>query len=185
MDDKRIVELYFERSEDAISETDKKYGRYCSCIAKNILNSLEDTKEIVNDTYLKVWNTIPPNVPRSLKYYVGKICRQLALNRFESKNALKRGGRMTVILDELSECLGESDESGSFVDSIALRDAMNTFVGSLPTKTRNVFVRRYWYASSIEEIATQYSMKESTVTVLLLRTRNKLRVFLEKEGFIL
>ena len=182
MDDKQIVELYFERSESAITETEKKYGRYCHYIAYRILENDEDAKEIVNDTYLKTWNTVPPNRPDPLKPYVGMISRQLSLDRYEEYHTQKRGGQVAIVLDELNECIPDRNTE-DIGDSIALRDALNRFVGSLPEKTQRVFVRRYWYASPISEIAEDYSLKESYITVLLLRTRNKLKTFLEKEGF--
>lgn len=184
MDDKQIVDLYWARSEVAITETEKKYGRYCHYIAYSILGDDEDAKEIVNDTYLKTWNTIPPNRPPYLKPYIGTISRRLSLNRYEAKNAQKRGGQMALVLEELNECIPDRNTE-NIGDSLALRDALNRFVGSLPEKTRRVFVRRYWYVSPISEIAKEYYMKESSVTVLLLRTRNKLKAFLEKEGYIL
>lgn len=183
MEDKKIVDLYFERSESAIAETEKKYGRYCYYIAYRILENDEDAKEIVNDTYLKTWKTIPPNRPNLLKSYVGMISRQLSLDRYEEYHTQKRGGQVRLILDELAECIPDNNSGEDIGDSVALRDALNRFVWSLPEKKRNVFVRRYWYSSSVAEIAEGYGMKESYVTVLLLRTRKKLKAFLHKEGF--
>ena len=183
MDDKQIVDLYFERLDAAISETEKKYGRYCHYIAYSILDNDEDAKEIVNNTYLKVWNTIPPYRPVLLKSYVGMICRQLSLDRYEKYHAQKRAGQVVFILDELAEVIPDNNNSNSIGESLELRDALNRFVWSLPDKTQKIFVRRYWYSSSIAEIAEDYGMKESSVTVLLLRTRKKLRNFLHKEGF--
>ncbi len=183
MEDKQIVDLYWARSEAAIEETEKKYGRYCHYIAYQILYNDEDAKEIVNDTYLKTWDTVPPGRPDPLKPYVGTISRQLALNRYEAQNTQKRGGQVPLVLDELSECIPDHDSGIDIGESIALRDALNRFVRSLPDKTQNIFVRRYWYSSSISEIANDYAMKESSLTVLLLRTRKKLKEFLNKEGF--
>ncbi|MBQ8388651.1 MAG: sigma-70 family RNA polymerase sigma factor [Clostridia bacterium] len=182
MEDKEIVDLYWERSESAIAETEKKYGRYCHYIAYQILENNEDAKEIVNDTYLKTWQTIPPKRPDALKPYVGMISRQLALNAYEEQHTQKRG-QLTLVLDELAECLPSSDEEWNVVSGIALHDSLNIFLRGLPPKTRNVFIRRYWYTSSIAEIAEEYSMKESAVAMLLLRTRNKLKTHLQKEGF--
>ena len=184
MDDKQIIDLYLERSESAISETDKKYGRYCHYIAYNILQNDEDAKEIVNDSYLTTWNTIPPNRPESLKAYVGTICRRLSLNRYNAQNTQKRKGQVSLCLDELSECISD-ESSDDIVDTVALKDALNRFVSALPEKAQRIFVKRYWYASSISEISKEYFMKESSVTVLLLRTRKKLKTFLEREGFII
>ncbi len=184
MEDKQIVDLYWARSEDAITETDKKYGRYCHYIAYQILSDNEDAEEIVNDTYLKTWNTIPPNRPDPLKGYVGMISNQLALDRYDEKTAKKRGGgQMPMVLHELSECIPDGDEGTDIGKSVALRDALNRFLKSLPQKTRTIFVRRYWYVTSIAEIAEEFGMKESAVAMLMLRTRLKLKEFLGKEGF--
>ena len=183
MEDKQIVDLYFKRSDTAISETEKKYGHYCHYIAYRILENDEDAEEIVNDTYLKAWNTIPPNRPDSLKAYMGMISRQLSLDRYERFHAQKRNGQTELLLDELAECIPDNDNGEDLGESIHLRDTLNRFVWSLPEKTRNIFIRRYWYSSSISEIAEEYAMKESNVTVLLLRTRKKLKCFLYKEGF--
>lgn len=183
MEDKQIVDLYWERSELAIKETEKKYGKYCHYIAYQILENDEDAKEVVNDTYLKTWETIPPQRPETLKSYVGMISRQLAFNIYEKNHAKKRG-QIPLVLDELAECLSGNDENWDITSGLALQDALNTFLHSLPLKTRNIFIRRYWYTSSISEIAAEYSMKESAVSMLLFRTRNKLKNHLQKEGFI-
>ena len=179
MEDNQIIDLYWERSETAISETEKKYGRYCHYIAYQILENDEDAREIVNDTYLKTWKTIPR--PVLLKSYVGMISRQLALDCYEKKHTKKRSGQITLILNELSECIADTDSNTDMGENVALRDALNSFVWTLPEKTQKIFVRRYWYSSPIAEIAREYSMKESAVTVLLLRTRKKLKDYLHKE----
>ena len=182
MDDKRIVDLYWLRDESAIEETDKKYGRYCHYIAYHILADDEDAKEVVNDTYLKTWNTVPPNRPDPLKPYVGTISRQLSLNRFEAQHTQKRGGQVALALDELSECIPDTNDT-DIGESVALSDALSRFLWTLPERTRIMFVRRYFYVSPIAEIAADFSMKESAVTMLMLRTRQKLAHFLKKEGF--
>ncbi|MBO5305463.1 MAG: sigma-70 family RNA polymerase sigma factor [Clostridia bacterium] len=182
MEDRQIVDLYWARSEDAITETEKKYGRYCHYIAYQILVSDEDAKEVVNDTYLKTWNTVPPEYPNPLKSYVGMISRQLALDAYKKQHAQKRGGQVPLALDELSECISELADT-DIGDSVALSDALNRFLLALPKQTRNIFVRRYFYMSSIAEIANDFSMKENGVAMLLLRTRKKLGQFLKKEGF--
>ncbi len=183
MDDKQIVDLYWARSETAIEETEKKYGRYCHYIAYQILYSDEDAKEVVNDTYLKTWNTIPPQRPDPLKPYVGMISRQLALDTYEAQHTQKRGGQVPLVLDELSECIPDNDSGADIGESVALSDALNRFIWALPQRTRNIFVRRYFYMSTVAEIAKDFSMKESNVTMHLLRTRKKLEQFLNKVGF--
>jgi len=182
MDDKQIIDMYLMRNEQAISVTDEKYGKYCNYIAKNILGNEEDAKEIQNDTYLKIWNTIPPNIPASLKSYAGMICRQLALNRAESMHAEKRKGTVDVLLDELSECLPHGSEN-DIADTLALKDTLRSFLVSLPQKARRAFIMRYWYVCSISEISNALAIGESGVAMLLLRTRKKLRTYLEKEGY--
>ena len=183
MEDKQIVELYWARSESAISETANKYGRYCHYIAYQILTNDEDAKEVVNDTYLKAWNTIPPQRPDPLKPYVGTISRQLALNVYKEQHTQKRGGQVPLVLDELSDCIPNPENHENIGESIALSEALSRFLRALPQKTRNIFIRRYFYMSPIAEIARDFSMKESNVTMHLLRTRRKLAQFLKKEGF--
>lgn len=183
MEDKQIIELYFERSESAITETEKKYGRYCRYIANSILENDEDAKEVVNDTYLKMWNTIPPNNPDRLKGYVGMISRQLSLDLYDKNHALKRDGKTDAVIDELCECIPDGDSRADIGESVALSEALNKFIYTLPERTQKVFIRRYWYSSSISEISDEYGMKEGSVTVLLLRTRKKLKKYLQKEGF--
>ena len=183
MEDKQIVELYWARSESAISETANKYGRYCHYIAYQILTNDEDAKEVVNDTYLKAWNTSPPQRPDPLKPYVGTISRQLALNVYKEQHTQKRGGQVPLVLDELSDCIPNPENHENIGESIALSEALSRFLRALPQKTRNIFIRRYFYMSPVAEIARDFSMKESNVTMHLLRTRRKLEQFLKKEGF--
>ena len=183
MEDQQILDLYFARSESAITETDRKYGRYCHSIAYNILEDHEDAEEIVNDTYLKAWNTIPPNRPEPLKPYVGMISRHLSLDRYEEYHTQKRGGQVPLVLEELAECIPDNDSREDIGESVALKDALAKFIRSLPDKTQMIFLRRYWYASSAAEIAEEYGMRENSVNVLLHRTRKKLKDHLQKEGF--
>ncbi len=184
MTDREIVDLYFARNEAAISETDRKYGRFCRYIAYQILANDSDSEEIVNDTYLKTWNTVPPKKPDPLKGYVGTISNRLALNRYYENTAQKRGGgEVALALDELTECV--SGEECDIAEEFALREALDRFLGSLPLKTRRIFIRRYWYLSPAAEVAREYGMSVGAVDVLMHRTRNALREFLEKEGFSL
>lgn len=183
MTDEQIVALYWERSENAITETSKAYGRYVHYIAYSILRDDEDSAEIVNDTYLKAWNTIPPERPNPLKTFLGMITRQLSINRLRENNTQKRGGgQYFLALDELAECIpgGGSD----LVELTALRDVLNAFLHTLPGEARRIFIRRYWHMCSISEIARQFSMSESKVKSLLMRTRGKLKKYLTEEGFI-
>lgn len=183
MEDKDIIALYFSRSEQAISETDKKYGKYCHYIAYQILGNNEDAREVVNDTYLKVWDTVPPKNPNPLKAYVGMISRHLSINSYVKNHRQKRGSQIPILLGELAECLPADGSGSDETEMIALRDALNRFIRSLPEQTRMVFVRRYWYSSTVEEIAKEYGMNKSSVGVTLMRTREKLREYLRKENF--
>ncbi len=186
MDDDKIIELYMDRSEQAISETSKKYGRYCHSIAYGILQSDADSEECVNDTYLRTWNSIPPKRPNHLQTFLGKITRNLSLNRLEMRSAEKRGeGQTVLILDELAECIPAEGDATRAVEDMVIRNVLNRFLEDLPAETRRIFVRRYWYMSSVKEIAEEYGLSQSKVTVTLFRTRGKLKTALEKEGIIL
>ncbi len=181
MDDKEIIELYFARSERAIEETKKKYGRYILYVARSILENDSDAEEIENDTYLRAWNSIPPTEPDPLKGYLGMISNRLALTRLRDLNRAKRGGAgVEEVLEELE---GVLSDGGELAESVALRLALNKFLASLDERTRDIFVRRYWYAALVSEIAKEFGVGESFVTVLMLRTRKKLKKFLQKEGF--
>lgn len=182
MNDKEIISLYLARDESAIAETDKKYGKYCHYIAFSILRNECDAEEIVNDTYIKTWNSIPPNEPDPLKPYVGRISRQRALDRYDRYNAQKRSGQIELAIEELGECIPDRSDCESIGDSIALTDALNRFLASLDDKPRAIFLRRYWYGCQLSEIAEMMKMKESAVAVSLMRTRNKLKKHLNKEG---
>lgn len=185
MDDKKIVALYWERSECAISETAGKYGRYCQSVARNILQNEEDVAECVNDAYLRAWNSIPPHRPENLRTFLGKITRNLALNRYEKQGTEKRGnGQTTVALEELLECIPSRFSTEQIVDRIVLTEALNRFLAGLKPDARKIFVSRYWYLRSVREISEMYGMTESKVTVTLTRTRQRLNQFLKKEGII-
>lgn len=185
MTDQQIVTLFWERSETAIAETDNTYGQYFHYIAFGILGNNEDAKEIVNDTYLKAWNTIPPQRPNHLKAFLGRITRQLAINRLEWNTAQKRdGSQYWVALDELSTCISGTEDGADMAELAALRDTLNCFLHSLPAEARRVFIRRYWHLHSIAEIATDFSISESKVKSMLMRTRGKLKQHLKQEGFL-
>ena len=183
MDDSKIIELYMERSEQAISETSKKYGRYCHYIAYSILHNDEDSEECVNDTYLRAWNSIPPKRPSKLQTFLGKITRNLSLNKWDQYNTEKRGAGQTMLaLEELHDCIPATGDAEQIIDDLALAEVFNCFLASLPKERRKIFMRRYWYLSPIKEISTDYSISESKVKMSLLRSRNELRQLLEKEG---
>ena len=186
MEDKQIIELYNERSEAAISETAEKYGKYCYTIAYHILYNEQDSEECVNDTYLKTWETIPPQYPNKLSAFLGKITRNLALNRYRYYIREKRGyGQVALALEELQECIPNSNKVEQAIEEKYLIEVLNRFLYNLPAEKRMIFLRRYWYLSSIQEIARDYEISESKVKMTLLRVRNKLKQILEKEGIVL
>ena len=182
MDDLRIVELFFERSEIALAVTEKKYNKYLFTIAYGILSSKEDAEECVNDTLRAAWDSIPPTRPGSLKNYLGRLVRNISLNLYTKNNAAKRRGEGALIYDEVSEFTPDPLSQFSIADEIVLRDAVNSFLASLPTVSRVVFLRRYWYFSSVADIALDYGLSASNVKVMLHRTRKKFKKHLEKEG---
>ena len=185
MDDDRIVELYLKRSETAIAETEKKYSRYCHYIAYNILFSEQDAEECVNDTYINAWESIPPHKPECLKTFLGKLTRNISLNRYIHDHAQKRYANTDLILDELAETIPDPNSETMESDNMALKEAINGFMETLTHQVRVVFVRRYWYLSPVKNIAIDYGLTESNVKSILFRTRNKFKTYLEKEGIVI
>ena len=183
MDDNIILDLYWARSESAISETAQKYGGYCTKIAMNILQNSEDTEECVNDTYLKTWNAIPPQRPTIFSSFLGKIIRNLSLNKYKEQRAKKRGGyEVVLLLDELEDCVPSGNRVEYEYEVGVIAQTIDRFLHSIDAESRIVFVRRYWYVDSIRSIAARFQMSESKVKSMLFRTRSKLRIYLEKEG---
>lgn len=186
MDDNAIIALYWAREERALEETSSKYGSYCRNIAFNILSNREDTEECVNDTWLRAWNAMPPQRPNILSAFLGKITRNLSLDRFRISRAGKRGGgQLPVALDELGDCI---PDSAGVEEQVALKELsrlLDRFLRNLPERECCVFLRRYWFVDSTREIALRYNMAEGSVKSTLHRTRQKLKVFLEKEGVVL
>ena len=172
MEDTNIIELYWARSERAISETAQKYGSYCRSIARRILRSEQDSEECVNDTYLGAWRAIPPNRPDPLSTFLGRITRNLALNRWKQSHAEKRGGgEPALALEELRECLPAPGGVETALEEIALTDALDRFLRSLPPEPQRFFVQRYWYLCSIREISALCGVSEGKVKMSLLRSR--------------
>ena len=184
MEDKQIIDLYWARSETAISETASKYGRYCHSIAFNILRSHEDSEECVNDTFFNAWKAMPPQRPNKLSAFLGTITRNLSLDKWEQYNAEKRGlGQVPFALEELHDCIPALENADQIADDLTLTEILNQFLNTLPKDRRKIFIRRYWYMNTIKEIAKGYSMSESKVKMSLLRSRKELKQLLEKEGF--
>lgn len=185
MEDSDIIELYWRRNERAIGESSSKYGSYCLSIANNILSNLQDSEECVNSTWLNVWNAIPPQRPNRLSAFFAKITRNLSINKLRARTAEKRSGNEAAIaIDELGECLSASDNVEAEYQRKELGEKISRFLHTLPERECNMFIRRYFYVQSIKEIATHYRLKESNVLVILSRTRKKLRLYLQKEGYI-
>ena len=184
MEDEKIIELYRRRDREAIAETEKKYGGYLFAVAGNILQSHEDAEECVNDTYFKVWNSIPPAWPKVFSAFLGKITRNLAFSRYRRERAEKRGGgEVTLILDELEECISGDNSTEKAVEMSELKETLNAFLRGLSEDKRNLFLRRYWYCDSISEISKSFSVSEASVRMKLMRLREKLRLYLTERGF--
>ena len=183
MNDEQIIDLYLQRSEQAIRETNEKYGNYCHRIAYHILQNHEDSEECVNDTFLQAWNCIPPQKPHVFSSFLGKITRNLALNKHKYNTSQKRGGgQVVIILEELTDCLPAKDNTEQIVEDHFVIDRLNAFLRKQKARTRQIFVRRYWYLDPIKEIADDFGISESNVKMILMRTKNSLKAFMEKEG---
>ena len=184
MDDNQIIALFFARDEGAVEAAQRQYGAYCAAIAQNILGDRESAEECVNDTWLKCWQSIPPQHPRSLKSFAGRIVRNLALTALRSESAQKRGGgQAQLALDELSEVVSGGETPEGALDRAAFRAALDGFLAALPPRDRNLFLRRYWYLDGVEALAKRFSMSRTQVTTTLYRLRGRLRAHLEQEGF--
>lgn len=185
MDDTQIIELYWARKESAIEETEVKYGSYCRSIARNILNNQDDAEECVNDTWLGAWNSMPPHRPSVLSTFLGKLTRRISIDKWRHVNAKKRGdGQLPLVLTELADCVSDGKSIEKETERKLLAEVIAAFVKDLPETEQKVFLCRYWYMDSVGSIATRFRFSESKVKSMLSRTREKLRVRLEKEGFV-
>ena len=183
MEDAQIIQLFWDRNEDAISRAEEKYGRYCTSIAFNIVSEWSDAEECLNDCMLRAWNSIPPARPNSLKAYLGKIIRNLALDRIESASAAKRGGgEIPLALDELSECISGGEDPAAAAEVKEVTEAINRFLTGQDELKRKLFVRRYWYMDSLAEAAQRVGVKESNAKTILFRLRRELAEYLRGEG---
>jgi len=183
LDDTMIIELYISRNEKAIAETARKYGNYCFIISNNILKNNDDAKECVNDTYLKAWNNIPPTKPLKLGAFLGRITRNLSLDRYKFNKSKKReGSEFELLLTELEECVSQDLTADAEFDSNFVIQIINDWLLSQLTENRVLFVRRYWHAESIKELAYNHKTSESKIKSILFRMRKNLKIHLEKEG---
>ena len=184
MQDQDIIKLYFARNEQAITESSNKYGYYCTSIALNILQNMQDAEECVNDTWLRAWNSIPPARPDHLQLYLGSITRHISLDRFRRQKAQKRGGSEIVLaLDEISDVIASDIDVPTQAAEQEFSEIFNRFLWSLPERDCNVFLRRYYYLDAISLIAKRYGLSVANVQKILSRTRQKLREYLAKEGY--
>ncbi len=184
LEDSEIISLFFERSEQAVEELDRKYGAAVRKTAANILSDPQDAEECVNDTWLRTWSSIPPQAPKALAGYVCRIARNLAVDRWRADNAEKRGGNYALVLDEMEECLPSGVSVESEVEAKELSLAIDRFLAGLSREDRFLFVRRYWYADSVADLAALTKGSADRIAVRLFRLRGKLRKILTKEGFL-
>lgn len=186
MDDSAIIDLYWQRQETAIEATAAKYGSFLSAISRNILHNTDDAEECVNDTYLRAWNAIPPQRPSALKVWLGRITRNLSLDRWRKSSAQKRSGNdTTILLGELDTCIPDPAAIDRHLDSETIAAVLSAFLRRQPQRNRAIFLQRYWYGASISEIACSMRCSESAVKLSLFRTRTALRNTLEQEGITL
>lgn len=181
MEDEKIIELYFQRSEDAIRQTEDAYGHKLLSLSDRIVRNMQDAEESVNDTYLRAWETIPPQRPRYFFAYLARLCRNLSLNRLEWNRAAKRHPEMVVLTEEMEQCIPDSRQENR-TQAAELGALLDAFLREQSPENQMVFLRRYWFADSIAEIAQRYGIRESAVQMRLTRTRQKLRAYLSKEG---
>ena len=184
MEDARIIDLYWQRDESAISETAAKYGKYLHSISYGILRNEEDAEECVSDTYAGAWQAMPPHRPSVLSAFLGKITRRISISLWRKRSAEKRGGGETALaLDELEECVSGEGDAESEAERRELREKLNAFLRALPPTERQVFLRRYWFMDPVADIAGRFACSESRIRSMLYRTRKKLRAMLEEEGY--
>lgn len=182
MEDQEILHLYLQRSQQAPLETKNKYGAYCRAIARNILSNFSDIEECENDTYLAAWHAIPPNMPRKFSVFLGRITRNIALDKHGYNTAKKRNREFEVILTELEGCLASVETVETAYEAGEIGNLINQFLYAIDEQARNIFIRRYWYSDSIVDLCMRFNMSSSKVKSILFRTRNKLRAHLDKEG---
>ena len=185
MDDKQIIELYFERNEQAIKETQNKYGAFCHRMAMNILGIHEDAEECVNDTYYSVWKQIPPTVPEVFKVYLGRITRNLSISRFRAMRAKKRYSSMEIMLSELNDCVPSSSNVEQTIEVMQLSDYISEWLDSLPEEDCALFVRRYWFGDEVQELAKKCGITAAKMAQRMLRLRKSLKAALEQKGVAL
>lgn len=184
MTEEQIITLYQQRDETAVQESQRQFGAYCYTVAKRILRRHEDCEECVNETWLRAWRTIPPQHPKSLKLFLASITRNLAYDRYRKQGAQRRGGgEIEAVLEELDQCVAAPETPEDAVLAGDLAAEINRFLGTLPERDRDVFLRRYFFTEPVRDIARRYGLREENVAVILSRTRKKLKQHLCKEGY--
>ena len=183
LDDREIIQLFYERSEQAITALEKKYATMLFSVSYNILKNRMDAEESVNDVYLAAWNTIPPQNPNPLSTYLIRIVRNISIKKYHKNSAIKRNSYYDIALSELENSLSNIESVEEKYEVKELAETINTFLDKIDKKNRRIFVRRYYFADSIEEIAKMFSLSENNVSVRLHRLRKKLKKYLEKEGY--
>ena len=181
MTDSQIIALFWERNDNAIDETDAVYGRKLYAISDRILHSRQDAEESVSDTYMRAWESIPPQKPMYFFAYLAKICRNFALSRLQWNSAAKRSAEIVSLTQEMEACIPDRSHERK-LEGEEIGRVLNRFLGSISLESRLIFMRRYWYTDSIQEIAVRYHISQSKVKTRLHRTRKKLQQYLEKEG---
>ncbi len=186
MDDRKIVELFLERDETAIQYTSEKYGRRLRSLSQGIVQDLQTAEECENDTYMEIWNSIPPNEPYNYLYaFLARITRHISLNCCRDRSRLKRKAYICELSIEMEQCIPSPDDFGCRIDDNALKEVLNAFLASIGAEKRNVFIRRYWYLDSVADISKRFGLSQSKVKTMLFRIRNRLRGYLKKEGYTL
>lgn len=183
MEDKKIIELFFQRLEKAIQETDKKYGNLCRNISYRVLYSKRDSEEIVNDTWMVLWDNIPPKRPNNFKAFICRITKNLSLKKYEYNHAKKRKSEYEISLNELSDCIMAKNNVENDILQKELAEAINRFLESLPKEKRILFLKRYWFMKPIKELAKEYHISQKTASMRLARIRQQLKDYLQKEGY--
>ena len=184
MDDQSIVELYLQRDENAIKESRNKYEAYCYRIAMNILSVAEDVEECINDTWISVWNRIPPVIPKSLKAFLGKLVRDISLSRYRAVHAKKRYNGIELILDELAECIPSEQDIQKSLEQKELSETVNGWLDSLPQEDRVLFVKRYYYGETVKQLSEMQSCTENQMAQKMMKLRNKLKAHLLSGGVL-
>jgi RNA polymerase sigma-70 factor (ECF subfamily) len=185
MNEKEIIDLFWERSEIAISETSKKYGSYCYSIAYNILSNDSDAQECINDAYLAAWNSIPPTRPNIFKTFLGRLTRNISLDRYDYNTAKKRKSDFDILLSELEDCIFSAADTEKEYYNGQVSKMISNFLRTIDKEQRTIFIRRYWYSDSIKDISALFGLSDSKVKSMLFRTRSKLKLYLEEEGVVL